>query len=237
MKEYIMRKIISFCIISILLFVSCDSSMKKKFKRAKRLSRTDKLEKWEEAIKEFDEIVKMKVNAREYQVNLYRKLGKRHMQMEHWNDSLKYYLKAFEALPNEGIIHYKLGVCYSQISRSIEDKVEYMKMVKKAEAEYKMAISLNNKLIDPYYGLGIIYFYVYKNYKKGIEYMFEVIKRDSKNIDAHFALGRFYYDVGEASRAFEFYSALLSLVPENDARYSQVKNNIQRIQNEIRGPQ
>ncbi len=218
-----------------LLLVSCDSAVKTRFKRAKRLSKSDKIEKWEKAIIEFDKIIKIKVNAREYQSLVYRKLGKRHLQMEHWNDALRYYMKAVEIIPNEGLIHYRLGVCYSQLSRSEDNKTKKMELIKNAEKEYKLAISLNSKLIDPYYGLGVIYFYVYKSYNKGIKYIAEVLKRDSKNIDAHFALGRFYYEIGESIKSLEFYKALLSLVPESDQRYAQVKDNIQRIQGELRG--
>ena len=54
-------------IITVLFFVSCRSELNKRDKRAKRLSGSEKMEKWEEAIKEYDEIIKIKVNAREYQ--------------------------------------------------------------------------------------------------------------------------------------------------------------------------
>ncbi|MBU1078068.1 MAG: hypothetical protein KKH98_12295 [Spirochaetes bacterium] len=222
-------------LVVLFLLVSCDSSITRRFKQAKRLSKTGNMEKWEEAIREFDEIIKIQVNAREYQALIYRKLGKRHMEMEHWNDSLENYKKAAEILPNEGYLHYRIGVCYSQLSRSEKDEEKKMSLIQEAEKEYHLAISLNDKLIDPYYGLGIINFYVYKNYNKGMEYMAEVLRRDSKNIDAHFALARFYYEIGESRHSLEFYKALLSLVPENDQRYPQVNENIQRIQAELRG--
>ncbi len=222
-------------IIVIMIFVSCGSEMNRRYRRAKRLSRTEKMEKWEEAIEEYDEIIKMKVNAREYQSHIYRKLGKRHMQMEHWTDALHYYEKAAEILPNEGVLHCRMGVCYSQLSRSEDNEVKKMEMVRKAEQKYKMAVSLNSKLIDPYYGLGIIYFYVYKNYSKAIEYMAEVLRRSSEDFDGHFYLGRFYYETGESIKSLEFYKALLSLVPEKDPRYEQVKENIERIHNELQG--
>lgn len=230
-----MKKKIIIIFLLVFCLLSCDSSLKTRFKRAKRKSRSTRIEKWEQAIIEFDEIIKMKVNAREYQGLIYRKLGKRHMQMEHWNDAFINYKKAVEILPNEGIIHYRLGVCLSQLSRSEKDEEKKMDLINQAVSQYKMAISLNSKLIDPYYGLGIIYFYVYKQYSDGIKYMAEVLRRDPKNIDGHFALARFYYEMGEAGKSFEFYKALLSLVPESDERYDQVKENIQRIQNEMRG--
>ncbi len=228
------RQVVTTTII-ILLFISCESESNRRYRRAKRLSKGEKIEKWEQAIEEFDEIIKMQVNSREYQSHIYRKLGKRHMQMEHWNDSLHYYQKAAEILPNEGILHYRMAVCYSQLSRSEEDEKKKMEMIRKAEQKYKMAVSLNSKLIDPYYGLGIIYFYVYKDYSKGLEYMAEVIRRDSRNIDGHFALARFYYEIGESIKSLEFYKALLTLVPEKDQRYNQVRENIERIHNELQG--
>lgn len=220
-------------ILCLLLLFGCSNEFSKRYKAAKKLSRSEKIEDWEKAIAKYDEIIKMKVNAREYQGLLYRKLAKRHLQMEHWNDALYYYQKAAEIIPNEGIIHYYIGVCYSQLSRSTTDKDKKVELIKKAEQKYKLALELEPELIDPLYGLGIINFYVWNDYRKGIEYMTKVLKKDPKNIDAHFALARFYYELDEPLKSLEFYKALLSLLPENDARLEQVKENISRIYQEI----
>ncbi len=244
-----MKKIIY--IIVVLFVISCGSEINQRNRRAKRLSQSKKLEKWEEAIKEYDKIIMTKVNAREYQSFLYRKLGKRHMQMEHWNDALYNYEKAAEILPNEAVLYCRMGVCLSQLSKSESNEEKKMGLVKKAEEKYKKAIELNSKLIDSYYGLGIINFYVYKNYNKGIEYMKEVLLRKQKDIDGYFALGRFYYEKGDLEYAktggasgnwrksfqisLDYYKALLDLVPEKDKRYKQVLKNIQRINYELPG--
>lgn len=228
-------KIICFIIMSV-FFSACSDSIKSHFNRGKKLSKAykeDRAEKWEQAIKEYDIVIKMKVDAREYQANLYRKLGKYHMQMDHWNDALENYLKAKEILPNEGLVHYRLGLCYSQLSRSAENKAQQEELIRKAEESYQMALKLNPALIDPLYGLGIIYFLVYKEYNKGIKYMGEVLTRDPKNIDARFALARFYYEMGELGPSLDFYKSLLNIVPERDQRYQQVKDNIARILKEM----
>ncbi len=224
-----------FVLVVLMLVVSgCSSKMEKVYNRAKKYSKSQKPEDWEKAIKEYDKVIAMKINAREYQALLYRKLGKYSIKYEHWNDAFKYYKKALEILPNEGILHYKLGLCYSQLSRSQTDRDKKMEFVDKAVKEYKIALQLNPRLIDPYFGLGIIYFYIYKDYTQGIKYMAEVLRRDSRNIDAHFALGRFYYEMGELDKSLEFYKALLSLVPEKDPRYKQVKDNISKIYNQLK---
>jgi len=244
-----MRKIL---ISIIILFFSfsffyCGSEIKRKYRRAKLLSKSEDMEDWEKAIKEFDEIIKMKVNAREYQGFLYRKLGKRHMEMEHWNDALKYFKKAIEIIPNEALLYYYIGICYSQLTRSTTDPVIKVKYEKKAESNYKMAISLNPKLAGPYYGLGIIYFYVYDKPDKAIEYMKEVLRLAPRDIDAHFALARFHYEIGQKyydrnkigkyifhlNESLKYYKALLSIVPEKDERYEQIRKNIDRINTEL----
>ncbi len=222
-----------FFITAFVLITSCQSKMEKLYSHAKKLSKSEKPEDWEKAIKEYDKIIAMKINAREYQALLYRKLGKYSMQFEHWNDALKYYKKALEILPNDGVLHCKLGVCYSQLSRSQIDKKKKMELVQKAVDEYKLATQLTPDYADSYFGLGIIYFYVYKDYSQGIKYMAKVLKIDPRSIDAHFALGRFYYEIGELNKALEFYKALLSLVPEDDPRYKKVKENISKIYNQM----
>ncbi len=227
-----MKKLFSITLI-LVLFFSCSDEFKKRYKAAKRLSKSEKMEDWEKAIEKYDEIIKMKVNAREYQALLYRKLGKRHLEMEHWNDALYNFKKAAEILPNEGILHYYIGICYSQLSRSVIDNNKKIELIKLAEKEYKLSLKLTPDLIDPLYGLGIIYFYIWNDYKKGIEYMAEVLKKDPRNIDAHFALARFYYEIGEPVKSLEFYKALLSLLPKRSPRLEKVKENISRIYQEL----
>lgn len=229
-----MVKTIFIFILSI-LFLACDSEIKRQYKKTKRLSASVKIEDWEKAIKQYEEIINIQVNARENQLYIYRKLGQKHMQLSHWNDALNNFKKAAEIISTEGVIHYQLGICYSQLSRAENDENKKMDLIRSAEKEYKLAISLDSKLVDPYFGLGIIYFYVYKDYFKGIEYMAEVINREPRNIDAFFSLARFYYEIGESGKAIEFYKALLSIIPEKDERYEKVKENIQRINNELRG--
>ncbi len=240
-----------FIFVIIFFLASCGSEWERRNRRAKKLSQSKKLEKWEEAIKEYDKIIKMKVNAREYQAFIYRKLGKRHLQMKHWNDALYNYKKALEILPNEAILHCRIGVCYSQLYKSEYNKEKKMELVEKAEERYKKTIELNPEIVDSYFGLGVIYSYIYKNYTKAIKYMKKVIEINNRDIDAHFALGRFYYEKGDLeyaktggktgnwrryfTRSLEYYKSLIGLVPEKEERYKQVLKNIQRINYELAG--
>lgn len=227
-----MKKLVILFAISILLF-NCESEYKRKFKEAVKLSKSKKMEDWEKAIEKYNEIIELQINARENQALIYRKLAKRHFELEHFNDALKYYKKAAEILPNVAPIHYYIGVCYSQLSLSAETESEKMELLKQAETEFRITLKLDENFVDAYYNLGIIYFYGYGNFKKGIEYMVEVLRRNPKHIDAHFALGRFYYETGEPVKSIEFYKALLSLLPPNDPRLEQVRENISRLYQEL----
>ncbi|MDD5066958.1 MAG: tetratricopeptide repeat protein [bacterium] len=215
------------------LLMACENSLKRKFRNAQSLAKSKKAEDWEKAVEKYEEIVQMKVEARENQGLLYRKLGKYHFNLDHFNDALAYYQKAVAILPVSGEIHYRLAICYSQLSRTTTDEAQKMELTRKAEEEYKVALGFSPEILECYYGLGVIYFWVYKDYYKGIGYMAEVLKRDPKNVDAHFALARFYYELGEPGKSLEFYKALLSLLKDRDPRHEQVKDNIQRILREM----
>jgi len=222
--------------VSIIIFFNCSNEYNRRYRAAKRLSQSQKMEDWEKAIKQYDEIINIKINAREYQALIYRKLGQKHLSLEHWNDALYNFKKATEILPTNGLLHYYIGVCYSQLSRSTIDEKEKIDLIKIAEEEYKLSLKLNPNLIDPLYGLGIIYFYVWNDYNKGIEYMAKVLKKDPKNIDAHFALARFYYENGEPIKSLEFYKSLLSLLPKKSPKIKTVQENISRIYMELQTP-
>jgi len=218
---------------SFLLILSCESEYKRRFKEAIKLSKSKKMEDWEKAIEKYNEVIEYKVMAKDNQALIYRKLGKRHFELEHYNDALYYYKKAAEILPNVAPIHYFIGVCYSQLSLSATNEDVKMELIKKAETEFKITLKLDPNFADAYYNLGIINFYAYNNYRKGIELMAEVLRINPQHIDAHFALGRFYYEMGEYLKSLEFYKALLSLLPPSDKRVEQVKENISQIYREI----
>ncbi len=217
------------------IFFQCGNPLRKKFSNAVKLSKSKDIEDWEKAIEQYDEIIQLKVEARENQAQLYRKLAKYHFNIGHYNDALHYYKKAIEILPNLGDLHLKLGNCYSELTRSEKDETKKMELVKKAEEEYLMAIKLEPRILEAYYGLGIINFWIYKDYYKGIQYMADILKQDPKNVDAHFALARFYYELDQPGKSLEFYKGILSLLKEKDPRYQQAKDNIQRILIEMQG--
>lgn len=222
-------------VLSLFILSGCENALKRKFRYAQGLAKSKKPEAWEKAVSEYDEIIQFKVEARENQAVLYRKLAKYHFTLEHYNDAIRYYQKALEILPTVGDIHLKLGLAYSQLTRVTTDENRKRELTRLAENEYRITLNLDPSLLEAYYGLGVIHFWVYKDYYKGLSYMAEILKRDPKNSDAHFALARFYYELGEPGKSLEFYKALLSLVPGSDPRYQQVKDNIQRILSEMQG--
>ena len=55
---------------------------------------------------------------------------------------------------------------------------------------------------------------------------------DPKNIDAHFALGRFYYETGELGKALNEYLTLTRLLPRSSPKREKVEENILKINRE-----
>ena len=64
---------------------------------------------------------------------------------------------------------------------------------------------------------------------KAIDEAKKILTINPKNIDAHFALGRFYYEKGEYGRALNEYITLTKILPKNSPKRKKVEENILMI--------
>jgi cytochrome c-type biogenesis protein CcmH/NrfG len=59
-----------------------------------------------------------------------------------------------------------------------------------------------------------------------------VLSYDPENVEAHFALGRFYYEIGDTGRALGEYLSLTRLLPRSSPKLKKVEENILKINRE-----
>lgn len=237
------KKILLIIGISFLVF-SCGDSMRKEFREAENLRRSKKEEDWVKAVRKYERIMDMKIEVRDKQAQVYRRLGSKFEGRGMWNDALEQYQLALQITPAVEDIHYRSARCYSELYLHFSGKKEEkQKLLNRALEAYRMVLSLNPSHRKAQYWLGFMEFMYNKNYAEGISLMEGLLEREKKNTDSLFALGRFHYELGTASRGSErlihlesariYYNRLKEILPQNSERWEQAVVNEDRIEQEI----
>jgi len=222
-------------LIFILIFVaSCGSPVRREYIQAKRLANDIKSGpvEWTAAIGKFENIVKMKVNARLQQAQLYSRLGDHFFAREMWKDALENYKLASEIRPSSASLWYKQGLCLSQLFRYSVNAEEKKYLLSQACDAYEKSLIAEPFYVPALYALGILEFEFNSNQERGIELMNLILKKEPHNISALFALGRFYYMTGEYEKSLECYKKLESVNLNKDQK-EQVRININTVKSKI----
>jgi cytochrome c-type biogenesis protein CcmH/NrfG len=63
--------------------------------------------------------------------------------------------------------------------------------------------------------------------------MKRILENEPDNVEAHFALGRFYYERNEYGKSLGEYIALTRILPQGSERRKKAEQNILRINSEL----
>jgi len=141
----------------------------------------------------------------------YKKLGIKYTEMKSWTPAIDTLTKAIEHGQSGAHVHYWLGIAYANRGNELKNKSD----IDKAEASYKRALEKIPSFINAEYGLALLYFYLKDDRAEGIQMMNDIVRKKPDYFDAHFALGRFYYEAGDKRKSLSVYQSLYSLL---DAR-------------------
>lgn len=217
-------KILFFC----LFLCSCSFQQARDwYKRATELSSKKDIASWEEAIKEYNKIIDLKIKAYERTHLLHRKIAKELMERGFWKEAAKHLQEAIKLCPTEYLNHYFLGICYANIG-----KVEPI-FLDEAIKQYTTSLTLKPSHPQSYYGLGMVYFYGKREREKGIECMKKAISYDNAYREAHVALAQFYYESGKYKEAIQSYKSAISLYPKKSKAVADYYTNIGVIYKEM----
>ena len=192
----------------------------------------------EEMQKEADESAKRyrsQLESAEKVRTNYEKLGRKYADRGSWTPAIECFTIAIGYGSVSADIHHILGASYANRAKETGSKDD----INMAESHYSKAISRNPEFLSAQYGLGLLVFYLKNDRHRGIEIMKELSARKPDFFEGRFALGRFYYENGEAARALPVYEALYSaLQGKKDSKATQemrddCKANITRIMSEL----
>jgi tetratricopeptide (TPR) repeat protein len=177
-------------------------------------------------------IVTTKIQAARYLDTANRVLGRKYMEMGSYNLAEEALREAEYLNPNNAYIKMDLGECSYLLSQSVLDEDEKKEYLVRSRNYYRKAIELKSDLTEARYGYGLLLFFGFNDTQGAIREMRKILADEPGHVEAHFALGRFYYESGESGKALGEYILLTELLPKSSPRRKKAEENIERINSE-----
>ncbi len=127
-----------------------------------------------------------------------------------WYNNQRLFTKALEVVPNSAKVHNSMATVYV-------NQGQYAAGI----AEYKKAIAIDQRYLDPYFGLGKVYGY-FGRYNEAIKYLKHVVEGNSDFNDAYSFLAAAYYYNGNQTAAIANYRLLADREIQNIEVYENL---------------
>ncbi|MBN2324904.1 MAG: tetratricopeptide repeat protein [Spirochaetes bacterium] len=186
----------------------------------------------EQVSRELRKVIETKMRAVRYLESALRLLGAKYMEMGSYRLAEEALLEAELLKPYDAFIKKELGECYYFLAQSAVGPEEKETMLRRSLEYYQAALAIKPDLPEAVYGYGVLLAMGYGDFTGGIDQMKLLLSYNPENIDAHFALGRFYYEVGDTGRALGEYLTLTRLLPRSSPKLAKVEENILKINRE-----
>ena len=203
-------------------------------KGKKMLSQKEKkVEELEELRGSLKRIVDMKLQSASLLESVNRLLGRKYMESGNYHLAEEVLLEAEYLLPHNGFIKKDIGECYYFLGISTVEPEKKARYFDDSRSYYTKALDLEPDLLEAKYGLGILLFFGYENVFDAIDIMKEILEEEPGHVEAHFALGRFYYEIDELGKALGEYIELTKILQKGSSKRKKADENILKINREL----
>ncbi len=178
-------------------------------------------------------IIHRKIQAVELLETADRALARKYMNIGSYNLAEEVLKEAEYLKPNSAFIKKELGECYYFLAQSAvgpEDDEKYFSL---SRQYYEASLSLDPDFLFARYGMGLLLFFGFNDVSGAIEEMKRILATEPDNVDAHFALGRFYYEANELGKSLGEYIAITRILPQGSEKRKKAEQNILRINSEL----
>ncbi len=230
----------SFKLIVLLIIISLFSgcgyiSQKRDLRDAKKVIAEKK--KNEEDLKrvrgKLKRIIDYKIRAVNMLETVDRVLGRRYMEIGSYLLALDPLKEAEELKPHNAYIKKDIGECYYFLAISEVDDVKKQKYLELSRRYLNKSLNIDPGLVEARYVLSLLLFFGYNDVDGAIKEAKIILNQQPDNVDAHFALGRFYYEKGELGKALNEYIILTKILPKSSPRRKKAEENLERINREM----
>jgi tetratricopeptide (TPR) repeat protein len=131
------------------------------------------------------------------------------------------FTRAIELDPGNPLLFYYTGVCAGWIAKSfveVDRESEREKWLNTAEASYLRAIELDPGYVDALYGYSVLLIIELAREEEGIEYLHQILEKETKHINALFLLARAYYQTMDYDEALNQYDRIIKISSSGEIR-------------------
>jgi len=178
-------------------------------------------------------IVEMKVQSVNLLNEVNRLLGQKYMAIGSYHLAEEALLEAEYFDPHNAFIKKDLGECYYFLANSALEEENRENYLSQSKLHYERAVDIKPDLIVARYGLGLLLFFGFDDVISAINEMKVVLDYEPNNVDAHFALGRFYYEIDEPGKSLGEYITLTNILPKKSPKREKVEENIIKLNTEL----
>jgi len=174
------------------------------------------------------------------QTGIYLKiLASRLQDRELHGEALQALQKAAYYLPEDSSIQYNIGLSAGIMAKSSHafpgmentEKEEYYSLAEKA---FLRAIELDERYLNPKYGLGVLYVFELDRAEEAIPHLKKYLEISRNDIDTMFVLARAYYVVKDYRAAVDLYDRIITLTRDEQKR-KDARNNRQLVMEQMNG--
>ena len=180
-----------------------------------------------QGIREFEEIVERKVEASERLGVYHRMLAVEYIGRSMYRLALDHLQEAIRIDPENPVLFYWAGVAAARFSKSTVDRGERDHYLEAAEAYYRRAIELNPRYVSALYALAVLYVFELNQPDAAEPLLDEVLRRQSRNVQAMAVLARVYAVTGRLEQAAQMYGRVAETSEDESIRREAIRNRDQ----------
>ena len=176
------------------------------------------------AIREYRDILEMKIYAARNLGIYYKILGKLYFDNRMYKLGAEAFDKAVEIDPENPILFYYAGLCRARYSKSVSGEASAYAMLRLAEKNYLRAVELDNNYTRAMYALSVLYVFEMDKPDEAVELLEKLLEIEKYNFDAMFLLANSYIRMGLLDRADRTYLRIINNAGDSSYRRQAEQN-------------
>jgi tetratricopeptide (TPR) repeat protein len=155
------------------------------------------------------------------------------------NEALNALERALYYTPGDQVLHYLTGISAAVVAKSYHNfdglaNSERDRLFALAEESYLHAIALDDRYLQPLYGVGVLYAFELDRPEDAIPYLQRYLEISKNDVDTLFVLARAYYMISAYEEAVAVYDNIISLTGDEQKR-TEAQNNRQLVMGRLYG--
>lgn len=177
-----------------------------------------------QAISELEETVARKVEATEKIGEYHRILAVEYIGRSMYGPALDHLREAIRLEPENPVLAYWAAVAAGRLAKAMMEPPERERYFEYAERSYLRALELNPRYISAMYGLAVLYVFELERPQEAEPLLHEVLRRQSRNVQAMAVLAHAYAASGKLEEAAEMYGRIAETTSDENLRREAIRN-------------